>query len=124
MGFLAGLYKVTVPELPVAAVVVDGVDATVEPGYLHRISGSDSDVTLTIAPLSLDAAANKRFAVKVYLTTATAAGTLTILAPAGQTIEADSGELGDGVELDQALGTYREWVCDAEGHWLLVGGGW
>jgi hypothetical protein len=30
-----------------------------------------------------------------------------------------------GVELpDQTLGLYREWVCDADGVWLLVEGGW
>lgn len=125
MSLLDGLFEQTEPELPVADDVVTA-DASVEPGYLHRIAGSDDPITVTMIPHTLDDVAGTRFAVKVYAEApAPPGGTLTIVVPVGQQIEANSGELGDGVVLaDQTLGTFREWLCDAEGVWRMVGGGW
>lgn len=123
MSFLDGLFEQTVPELPIAVEVVTA-SRVVQPGLLYRVAGSDAAIVLTIAPHA--AVAGQRFAVKVYAPApAPPGGTLTVFVPAAQQIEAGSGELGAGVELpDQTLGLYREWVCDADGHWLLVEGGW
>src|SRR5262245_4232174 len=113
MGFLEGLFSRTVPELPVATEVVIG-SGSVEPGYLHRVAASDSPIVLNIVPHAIEDVVGKRFAIKVFVEATTPpGGTLTILAPDGQQIEAETGERGDGVELeDQTLGTYREWLCD------------
>lgn len=120
MGFLDGLFEQTVPELPIAETVVSA-DATVETGQLHRISGSDVDLELTMATHSLATVAQQRFAVKVY-SAAMTPGALTINAPAGQLLEDADGELVASVALTQALGLYREWMCDDAGNWLAVGG--
>jgi hypothetical protein len=123
MSFLDGLFDQTVPELPVAVDVVTA-DRTVEPGFLYRVAGRAAATTVTMA--SRPPVAGTRFAVKVYTPAPTPpGGTLTVVVPAGQQIEAGDGALGAGVALpDQTLGTYREWICDDAGHWLLVEGGW
>lgn len=125
MGFLTGLFSQTVPELVVADVVLGG-NAIVEPGYLYRLDASDAPITLTLATRAVSDVSGKRFAVKVFTRADTPpGGTLTILAPEGQQLEADTGELGTGVVLpNQAVGTYREWLCDTLGNWLLISGGW
>lgn len=123
MSFLDGLFEQTVPELPVAAEVVDS-SRVVKPGYLYRIAASDAAIVLTITPHA--AVAGQRFAVKVYAPTPTGpGGALTVTVPAAQQIEAGNGLLGSSFELpSQTLGLYREWVCDADGRWMLVEGGW
>jgi hypothetical protein len=125
MGFLAGLFEQTVSELPVAPVVI-AADAVVDPGALYRIAGRDAPTVLTMQPRALADVASVRFAVKVYTPApAPPGGTLTIVVPAGQQIQAAGGALASNVVLpNQALGMYREWVCDTEGRWLMVEGGW
>lgn len=123
MGFLEGLFEETVPELPIADAVISA-DAAVEPGYLYRIVASETPMTLTMLPHSLASVVDKRFAVKVYSSEVEVPASLTIVAAPGQQLELDDGSLGSSVELVQTLGNYREWLCDADGTWLRVGGGW
>lgn len=122
MGFLDGLFEETAPELPIADAVIVA-SAAVEPGYLYRIAAGDAPMTLTMLPRSLASVVDKRFAVKVY-SSAESVFALTIVAPPGQQLELDDGTLASSVELEQTLGNFREWLCDSEGSWRLVGGGW
>lgn len=121
MGFLEGLFVETVPELPVATAIA-GADATVEPGYLHRVAGSDDPIVLTMVSHTLAEVSGKRFGVKVYSSAPTVpGGVLSVSVPVGQQIEDDAGELGNVFAFDdQTVGQYREWLCDADGNWLMV----
>jgi len=119
MGFLEGLFEDTVPEMPIADEIITA-DAVVAPGSLYRIAAGDVDYTLTMQTLSLATVSNMRFAVKVYSSAESVFG-LTIVAPSGQLLEDVAGELVASVELTQLVGLYREWLCDAEGNWMLVG---
>lgn len=125
MSLLTGLFVQTTPELPVATPVIEA-DASVEPGSLYRVAGSDTDITIQMLPHTVDDVAGLRFAVKVFAAAPTPpGGSLIIMAPVGQQLENDTGQLSDSVTLvNQTLGTYREWVCDPDGNWLRVGGGW
>jgi hypothetical protein len=122
MGFLVGLWTVTVPELPVAEDVITA-DVNIDPGYLYRISGSDDPITLTLLPFTVADIAGLRLAIKVYAAAPTPpGGALAIVMPGGQLIEGDDGALAATFELaDQTVGTFREWLADNAGNWLLIG---
>lgn len=108
-------------ELPVAQSYATEATA-IEPGWVHPVRATDERVTFAIALHSLLDVVGKRIALKVTRP-AESPGEWRIYAPAGQLIEADDGQLNiDSVsEIGvQALGAYREWVCDPDGNWLMV----
>lgn len=123
MSLLTGLFRLTVPELPVADEVIV-TDATVDPGSLYRIVGTDAALTILMRTRPITALSGTRFAVKIYQPAPTPpGGTLTIVVPAGQQIEGDDGSWGVAIEYGgQWLGMYREWLCDDAGRWMRVGG--
>lgn len=97
-------------------------ESTLEPGFLYLVEGADIPVYFGIAARALADVKDQRVALKV-ITAMPGPGPIKISAPDGQFIEGDDGYIASGlVEAgSQALGTYREWMCDADGNWLLVG---
>lgn len=107
--------------LDVVQVPVMG-ESDLDPGHLYRVEGADGNQIFGIAG-TLAEAVGKRLAIKVVTAAPTPpGGLLEIVAPDGMRIENDSGELVEGLASvgEQALGAYREWLCDPDGNWLLV----
>jgi len=122
MSFLDGLFTRSADiELSIAADPITA-DAYLTPGVLYLIEGSDDPITLTINGTALGAA-GKRLGIKVAAAAPTPpGGVLEVVAPGGMLIEADDGSRASTVALTQSIGNYREWLCDADGVWILVAG--
>jgi hypothetical protein len=123
MSLLDGLFEGG-SDLVVSPTVLTA-SATIAPRLLHLIDGDNSAITLTLATQQLADIVGRRFGVKVSIAApAPPGGNLIVAVPTGQQIERDDGTLGSSSTLTgaQALGNFREWLCDAEGVWRLIGG--
>jgi len=118
MSLLDALFRQSSTELVVSPTPIEG-NATIDPGYLYEINGGASTLTLTMRALPLERIAGKRFAVKVMDGDA---GDLVVAVPGGTQIENETAELASSTTIDegQTPGVYREWLCTADGKWLLV----
>lgn len=109
--------------LAVYPVPVPG-ESTLEPGFLYTVEGSDASATFGIAARALTDVRDKRIALKIITAPEGTPGPIHISAPDGQRIEGDDGYIPETGQVDagvQQLGTYREWICDPDGNWLMVG---
>lgn len=95
------------------------VNTAITPGYLYEIT-SITDLDLTIESMPAADVVGQRIAIKVVVASE-AIPTITVTAPAGQKIERDNSAIEDYADVTQVSGTYREWLCDRDGVWRLVG---
>jgi hypothetical protein len=101
-------------------------ESTLEPGFLYPVEGSDATAIFGIAQRPLSEVSGKRLAL-VIITPPPDGGTpgaIHMSPPDGQRIEGDDGYIPEAGNVDagvQELGAYREWVCDPDGTWLMVG---
>lgn len=97
-------------------------ESTLEPGFLYRVEGANQSAIFGIASHRLSDVVGQRLALKIVAPAETPpGGALSITAPEGQLIEGDDGEFREHVSIGrQALGSYREWLCDPDGYWLMV----
>lgn len=91
-----------------------------EPGKVYPVvgPGAESSMTFSIAPLDADEVQSKRVAIKLV---SHSIGRINVLAPEGQLVESDNGQLESQAAVDLSTnGEYREWQADPDGNWLLV----
>lgn len=104
--------------LAVYPVPVPG-ESTLDPGFLYSVEGADQSAIFGLRR----GTPNQRVALKIITPAENPpGGPLKIVAAEGQLIEDDLGQLVDGAATvgTQALGAYREWICDPDGNWLMV----
>jgi hypothetical protein len=108
----------------VAAVELEDNEGTLIVGRVNVVQAADEEpVTLQIAAGELDTLVGQRVGLKVTWGEGSP-GTIEVTVADGFVIEADTGLFGASTgELEgQMYGrVYREWICDADGRWLLVG---
>lgn len=134
MGHLDTYFQATATrDVDVYPTPVPG-ESTIEPGYVYPVEGSTASAIFGIAAHPVAEVIGRRIALKVITDVsaptaavpapapASAGGPMSITAPDGQVIEGDDGLFSSHVYVGyQTLGAYREWLCDGDGAWLMVG---
>jgi hypothetical protein len=102
---------------------VVGGEHGLEPGFVYVVDTNDAIASFGIAPHPVREVRDRRIALKIIASDPPAGASIRISAPDGQAIEGNDGMIAEGEVTAglQALGLYREWLCDPDGNWLMVG---
>jgi hypothetical protein len=124
MSLLDNLFKQSGADIIVSPTTIEG-DAPITPGFLYELTGTVSDITLTLPTLTLAAVTGKRIAIKVITSPEggpESAGDVIVVVPDGMTIEGDDGAFiaSSTITGGRSAPLYREWICTPGGVWLLV----
>src|SRR5262245_32476988 len=121
MSFLDGLFRNTVTDLEVSETEITTPEADIDIGFVYAVEAQLAPIELTLESHTLSDVAGKRFGVKLSENPSDGdAEDLTITVPDGQQIQEDGGAFGQSASFPQDSGAYREYICDAQGHWYLI----